>query len=95
MSGGTFNYVCFSAESASEIFSKLDDLKALEQYCRELNNHDAADEILPYIEWLETIQRRVAVKGKRLANLLRAVEWVASGDSSPGAIDIALEQLEE
>lgn len=92
MSGGSFDYVCFKVED-SEVFSALTDLRRVEDYLRAINKQDAADEVLIYIREVETHQRRLAVIGKRIAPLLKATEWEASGDSDKDGIDYAYREL--
>ncbi len=92
MSGGSFNYACFKVED-SEIFSALSDVRDIENYLRAFQKHDAADEVLFFIKEVETHQRRLAVIGKRISELLRAAEWVASGDSNLTAVDSAYQLL--
>lgn len=86
MSGGSFNYVCFKVEG-SEILTVTDDVRAVENFLRVYGKHDAADEVLRFLNEVETHQRRLAVIGERISPLLKAAEWTASGDSSPEAID--------
>lgn len=79
MSGGHFDYACFHAED-SEVFQYLSQFKAMEQWCRAYQKHDAADEVLSFILTLETAMRRVHTHGKHVSKLLEAIEWAASGD---------------
>jgi hypothetical protein len=93
MSGGSFNYAYLDAESASSIFSKLDEIRGIEDYLRGVGKHEAANEVLLYIREMETHQRRIETIGKRIAGILEATEWVASGDSDLGRIDNAYWEL--
>lgn len=93
MSGGSFNYVYMDAESASSIFGKLDEIRGIEEYLRREGKHDAANEVLLYLKEMETHQRRIETIGKRIAGILEATEWVASGDSNLGRIDSAYWEL--
>jgi hypothetical protein len=86
MSGGSFNYACFKVED-SEIFKALEDVRGIEVYLRTYGQHDAADEVLRFINEVETHQRRLAVIGERIAPLLKAVEWCASGDSGMDGVE--------
>jgi hypothetical protein len=92
MSGGRFNYATFKVED-SEIFSALDDVRDLENYLRSIDKHDAADEVLIFIKEVETHKRRLAVIGHRIADLLYATEWQASGDCGLDSIDKAYKKL--
>lgn len=87
MSGGSFNYACFKVSDSSEIFQALGDVRDIEAYLRAHGKHDAADEVLHFIGELETHQRRLNVIGDRIAPLLKAVEWTASGDSGMDYVD--------
>lgn len=86
MSGGSFNYACFKVED-SEIFQAMNDVRDIENYLRKYGKHDAADEILRFINEVETHQRRLAVMGERIAPLLKATEWWVSGDRSESSVD--------
>lgn len=86
MSGGSFDYVCFKVVD-SQVLSALEDVRAIENYLRTYGKHDAADEVLRYIKEVETHQRRLEVIGERIAPLLKAVEWAASGDSGIDDVD--------
>lgn len=86
MSGGSFNYACFKVED-SEIFRALADVRDIESYLRAHGRHDAADEVLRFLNEAETHQRRLAVIGQRIAPLLQAAEWTCSGDSGLEYID--------
>jgi hypothetical protein len=95
LSGGSFEYVCFDVEEAGRALSgnAREQLNRMEQYLREIQKHDAADELLLYIRELETHSRRIEVIGKRIAPLVQATEWTASGDNGPEAIDRAYRAL--
>lgn len=92
MSGGSFNYVCFKVED-NHVFDAIPDLRDLEGFLRRIDQHDAADEVLLYLAELETHQRRLMVLGKRIAPLLKATEWVSSGDRSLSAINESYRDL--
>jgi len=86
MSGGSFNYACFKVDE-SEIFQAMNDVRDIEDYLRRYGKQDAADEVLRFINEVETHQRRLAVIGARIAPLLKAVEWAASGDRDIDDVD--------
>lgn len=65
----------------------------MEQYLREIEKHDAADELLLYIKELETHRRRINKIGERIEPLVHAAEWTASGDTDESAIDKAYRNL--
>lgn len=92
MSGGSFNYACFKVED-SGIFGALSDVRDIEAYLRAQGKHDAADEVLLFIKEVETHQRRLAVIGGRIAPVLKAAEWAASGDSGLDGVDDAYQAL--
>lgn len=92
MSGGSFDYACFHADD-SEVFQYLDQFKAMERWLRTNERHDAADEVYAFILEVETAQRRLKKHGKRISNLLHAVEWTDSGDTNIDAVDQAYREL--
>ena len=79
MSGGSFEYACFAVEEWSS-FSKLDQVREIENYLRSNGEHEAADEVYQFILFIETVQRRLDVQTKRIKDILFAAEWWASGD---------------
>lgn len=93
MSGGSYNYVYLDAESASSIFSKIDEVAGIESYLRGMGMHDAADEVLLYLKEMDTHRRRIETIGKRIAGVLQAAEWTASGDWGKDSIDVAYWEL--
>lgn len=95
MSGGSFDYAYSKADDPNRVFEGMTSYKEMEEYARSIGKHDAADEILKYIEWLESTRRRIVVKGSRLGSLMRAIEWECSGDSGLDGIDYAMQKLEE
>lgn len=92
MSGGSFDYACFHAGD-SDVFQYFEQFKAMERWLRENQRHDAADEVHAFILEVETAKRRLAKHGQRISDLLRAVEWTDSGDTSIEAVDIAYREL--
>jgi hypothetical protein len=93
MSGGHYNYACFKTDEPSEALSALEDFKEMERDLRQIGKHDAADEVYDYVLELETCQRHLRRRGKRIYELLRAVEWSFSGDTGPEHIDEAYAAL--
>jgi hypothetical protein len=93
MSGGSFNYFCF--KDNGEQLKYIEELRGMEQYCREIGNRLAADECFRYLLFLESIQHRLDVYQSRMYGLLHAIEWVASGDSKKEAIERAYNELIE
>ena len=86
MSGGSFNYVCYSIDSA-DIFEKICDLKNMEDFLREHQKHDAADEVMKFRLDIETHLRIVKAQGSRLQNILHAAEWWSSNDCGEDTFD--------
>lgn len=86
MSGGSFNYACFKVED-SDVFNALSDVRNIESYLRSIGKHDAADEVLRFLNEVETHQRRLVIIGQRIAPLLQAAEWTCSGNSGADYID--------
>ena len=97
MSGGSFNYVYFKCTDSTGAFGlmAMSDLYAMEQFLRQDQKHDAADEVQKYILFLETTQRRLETYGKWMEPLLHNVEWYASSDWGPEAVDKAMDKLRE
>lgn len=92
MSGGSFNYAYLHVDD-SDVLAHISDYREAEQWLRAYQKHDAADEVLAFILDCETAQRRLCVRGKRVADLLWAAEWTASGDTNMGAVDLAMNKL--
>ncbi len=79
MSGGSFEYVCDDVTD-ERILNASPKLKAVEEYLRMYGKHDIADEVLRFRLDVETHQRILMAMGARIAPLLKAAEWWASGD---------------
>jgi hypothetical protein len=92
MSGGSFNYALYKADS-TEIFQGLEDYKAIEQFLRDNGKQEAANEVQKFILTLETAFNRLMVHGEYVKPLLRAAEWWASGDSGADGVDYAMGML--
>lgn len=91
MSGGSFNYAYHKTEDEMDVFRGLQDYKDIEAYARKLGKHDIADILYEYIQEVETYQRRLMIRGKVIAPLMRAIEWECSGDTGLDGIDYAME----
>jgi hypothetical protein len=62
-------------------------VRGIEEFLRRVGGHEAADEVLQFIKEVETHQRRLEVIGTRIAPLLKAAEWYASGDSGISGVN--------
>jgi hypothetical protein len=71
----------------AKFFQAMNDVRGIESYLRTVGAHDAADEVLKFINEVETHQRRLAVIGARIAPLLKATEWWVSCDTSESGVD--------
>lgn len=87
MSGGSFNYLAF--KEPYEMFTQLDELRSMEEWLRDQNKHDAADELFRYRLELETARRRLGIMHQRLYDVMYAAEWWRSGDYGEDGLDKA------
>lgn len=94
MSGGAFDYVYHDVED-ERIFTTAERLEAVEKFLRDEGKHDVADEVLRFRLNVETHQRILMAMGRRIAPLLEAAEWWASGDYSEGHMDTRWQEFLE
>jgi hypothetical protein len=92
VSGGSFDYACYDVwdlNKAQSLHGKLMDMRG-----RLLTSHP---DVIPYLsEMIEYINHIVAEydeKGRRIYELLYAIEWFYSGDTDEEGITKALEEL--
>lgn len=92
MSGGSFDYVCFDMEDAE--WSQRSKLKLIEMrdYCREYFP-DAVPHIEDMLQFILAFDEQYLTKGKRIHDLLKSIEWYASSDWGPDAVQDALNKL--
>jgi predicted RNA-binding protein with EMAP domain len=96
MSGGSFNYLYLKVDdmgSNTSLYEILGEATRMEQRLRSERKHDAADEILTYVLFLETTIRRLEKRGKHVSDLMQAVEMWQSCDWGPERVDKALEKM--
>lgn len=93
MSGGSFEYLYYKRDGG--IIDNLEQLEAMERYCRENDFHDAADELYQYILLVKTCQRRMNKQADYLQGLMHAIEWECSGDWGRDSVIEATKKLLE
>ena len=91
MSGGHFNYVCRT------IPTKLDEVcgEQIPEMLHWLKENGGSPEVIKILRGFLGRATRVADEATSLVDLLRAVEWWASGDSGPDAVNSEVRGLIE
>lgn len=90
MSGGSFNYLCWS--TGEGLFKQQSDLKDMVAALNDLGAEDAAKETRDLLVAIETISKRLDAKVERLSAVWKAVEWMQSGDWDQEELNTALRQ---
>lgn len=93
MSGGSFEYLCYNVDDASEVFRHTYQVKRMVEHLENIGKHDAAREVMKYNLFLSAMRSRIETYGNWIQPLLKATEWEASGDSGMEAIDRAYDEL--
>lgn len=97
MSGGSFNYLCFNADSIGQLDERREELEAMENWLREYGYEAAADatsEIVGILDKAEAATDHI-LKQCKLEGVWQAVEWVVSNDWGPGHLADRLQAFEE
>lgn len=87
MSGGSFDYLYLDLEDPEKILGTPHCLREMEEYLRGRGKHEIADEILRFRLDVEAHARRLMTMGGRLKDVVKAVEWWASGDWGEDQVD--------
>ena len=90
MSGGIFNYLCFS--ELPEILSRTDELEQIEQILIEKRYEDIAKDVHRLVEYCKSAKVRIGVLFEQLNSVLHDVEWYESGDIGDESLKEALEK---
>lgn len=90
MSGGSFNYLCFS--ELPEIMCRTDELEQMEQILIEKGYEDIAKDVHRLVEYCKSAKVRIGVLFKQLNSVLHDVEWYESGDIGYESLKETLEK---
>jgi hypothetical protein len=90
MSGGSFNYLCYS--EPNELINKIDDLTELEDELIRHNYTDIAKDVRRLIEYVLSAQNRISVLHENLRDVFHAVEWYVSADIGEDSLIKELEK---
>lgn len=88
MSGGSFNYLCYSG--THDIQGRVEELQQMTDALNDLGYPDAARETYATIAIMRQQQIRLQTHIDRLHDVWKAVEWVESNDWAPDAIPRAI-----
>lgn len=78
MSGGSFNYLCFT--EVPDLFHKIDDMEEVEQVLIKMGYTDIAKDVRRLIEYCKSAEIRISVLFEQLNGVFHDVEWERSGD---------------
>lgn len=90
MSGGSFNYLCFS--EFPEIMCRTDELEQMEQILIEKGYDDIAKDVHRLVEYCKSATVRIGVLFEQLNSVLHDVEWYESGDIGDQSLKETLEK---
>jgi len=94
MSGGSFDYLCFS--DVDQLLEKRRSLQEMSDFLSKLGYaKDAALETEEIILMLNQIEVRIGARVRRLSDVWKAVEWWQSGDSGEDDLKKALKGYRE
>ena len=94
MSGGHFDAYPYYDE-VEKIFENEEVIKKMVDYCRENNQQEIANELERFWLDIRSSKNSLNVKQKRINELLRAVDYQASGDCSWEVAEKDLAKLEK
>lgn len=82
MSGGSYDYLEFSLSSdPSDAFKRVDDLERMQARLAELGYGPESSEMGELVMIIKQVLLVVEARVEALAPIMRAVEWLDSGDS--------------
>ena len=79
MSGGSFNYLCYTHE-AEEIMGRVDELEGMREYLIKYGYEDIAKDTQRLIEYIKSSKIVIETLNDMLSDVFHAVEWYESGD---------------
>lgn len=91
MSGGSFNYLCYTHE-ADEIMGRVDELDEMREYLIKYGYEDIAKDTQRLIEYIKSSRIVIETLADMLSDVFHAVEWRVSGDYGE---DRMIEELEK
>lgn len=94
MSGGSFEYVCYKAQDDT-VFQATEQLQEMATYLRQVNKPDIASEIEAFTNYILEMKEAAIKRGMQISDLLKAVEWWASGDWSESSVDTAWQEYQQ
>jgi hypothetical protein len=92
MSGGSFDYLFIDMQDPDQLYSVASKLQRMKEYCA-ATFPDAVPYIDDMLQFIQRLSEEYLVKGARIADLLRAVEWEASGDYNADQVREVLNDL--
>jgi len=91
MSGGSYNYLCYGSDDLAELLGKESDLRDMADRLAGLGYaEDAARETEELLTMLRQWKTRAEVRGRRLKEVWKAVEWWDSCDWTEDQVREAL-----
>ena len=90
MSGGSFNYLCYS--EFPEIMDRTVDMFEVEKELISRGYTDIAKDVRRMIEYCLTAQNAICVMKENLEDVFLAIEWRCSGDIGEKSLINALEK---
>lgn len=89
MSGGSFDYFCFS--EFPEIIGKTDEMEQMAQILIEKGYEDIAKDVYRLVEYCKSAEIRINALFEQLNPVFHDIEWYESGDIGNKSLEKTLE----
>lgn len=91
MSGGSYDYL--HIKETGELDQYVPELRRMAERLRELDEIGAAGEIDAHADRVEAFHEQMRQRHRRLEDVMKAVEWLDSGDWGPDKVHDACDEL--
>ena len=92
MSGGSYDYLCYSEFPDYMSDNRINDMEQVEKRLIEKEYSDIAEDVRRLIEYSLSAKNRLGVLFDKLSPVFHAIEWYDSGDISEDTLSEELEK---
>jgi len=93
MSGGSYDYICFS--ELRDLLWKDETISSMANRLIELGYESLAKETLEYLHFIKRVRTESGVMMKRLSKIWKVVEWLDSGDYGLDTVKKILDDIKK